>query len=369
MEVSTLVIDNGAYTIRAGVGGQEEPDYIIPSIVGRPKSVQGNAIRDAIIAGDVLGQSASLTLKCPIENRIITNFDDITKIWGHLFNNALKVDPAEHPVLMTESPQNTRQARESMVEILMEKFKVPAFYCTCPEILSLYSAGLTTGTVIDSGETVTDILPVFECFAMTHVQTRLEIGGRQLNGFLKKLLMQSGIDLEQANEPDILRDIKEKHCYVAMDLDAEFQKIEHVNQLERQFPLPSGQSIRLTAQRFRCPEPFFDPQLIPDQSPGLPQLILDSINRTEDLKPQMLESVLLTGGSSMFQGLPERIERDLTRMAGPDAKVKVIAPPNRKDSAWIGGSILVSLATFSQMWVTKAEYDETGSSIVHLKCF
>jgi actin-related protein len=190
-----------------------------------------------------------------------------------------------------------------------------------------------------------------------------------LNGFLKKLLMQSGVDLDQATERDILRDIKEQHCYVALDLDAEFQKIEHVSQIEREFPIPGRPSVRLTAQRFRCPEPFFDPQLIPVQSSGLPQLVAEAIEKTEDLAPQMLEAVLLAGGSSMFEGLPERISRDVTRLMAADAKVNVIAPPNRKDSAWIGGSILVSLATFSQMWVTKAEYDDAGASIIHVKCF
>jgi actin beta/gamma 1 len=365
MEVSTVVIDNGAYTMRAGLGGDSEPSCIIPSVVGRPKS---SGSRDVFVGSDVLSQSIPLSLKCPIENRIITNFDDIEKVWGHIFANAIHLNPEEHPILMTESPENTKPAREKALQIMMETYKVPAFYSTYPEVLSLYSAGMTTGTVIDAGETVIHILPVYECFAMTHVQSRLDIGGRHINTYLKKLLVQSGIELQASNEREILRDIKEKFCYVAVDIDAELQKVEHANEIEKQFVLQEGTTIQLAAQRFRCPEPIFEPQLISVASPGVAELLVQTVSRTEDLRTQMFSSVMLSGGTSMFNGFAARIEREVVKWAG-GTTVKVIALPNRKNSAWIGGSVLVSLATFSQMWVTKREYDETGPSIVHLKCF
>ncbi|OHT02827.1 actin [Tritrichomonas foetus] len=398
MEVSTLVFDNGAYTMRAGLGGDSEPSCIIPSIIGRPKSLQtqlqpsqtsnfsqasnfsqisnltqntlsGVNVKDVFIGADVFSQTSALSLFCPIENRIITNFDDMEKIWNHILFNELKVKPEEHPILMTESPQNTKSAREKTLQIMMETFKVPAFYTTFPEVLSLYSAGLTTGTVVDSGETMTHIVPVYECFAMNHVLSRLDIGGRQINAHLKKILMLNGIELQSANEREILRDIKEKLCYVAVDLDSEMQKIEHINEIEKTFQMPEGPSIPIGAQRFKGPEPLFDPQLISLSSPGLHQMINDTINRCEDLKPLMYGTIMLSGGTSMFSGIAERIEKNICELAPHGTKISVLAPQNRKDSAWIGGSVLVSLATFSQMWITKAEYDETGPSIVHLKCF
>lgn len=368
MEVSTLVIDNGAYQMRAGLGGEKEPTIVIPSIIGRPKTAQPNA-KDFYVGADVFSQSSVMSLFCPIENKIITNFDDMEKIWSHIITNELKLEPETHPVLMTESPQNTKSAREKSLQIMMETLKVPAYYTTYPEVLSLYSAGLTTGVVVDSGETVTHIVPVYECFSMNHVLSRLDIGGRQINAYLKKVLMYNGIKLQTTKEREILTDIKEKLCYVAVDPDSDLQKIEHVNEIETTFKMPDGSVIQIGSQRFKAPEPLFDSQLISVQSPGLHQLINDTINKCDDLKPLMYSTILLSGGTMMFEGMKKRVKKSVTELAPKDTKVSVVDPPNRKNAAWIGGSVLVSLATFSQMWITKAEYDETGPSIVNLKCF
>jgi actin-related protein len=300
------------------------------------------------------------------------NFDDLSRFWDHMLRQQLRLNPEDHPVLMTEPLENPRDSRERALQIMMETHKVPAYYSTYPEVLSLYASGMTTGTVIDAGETLTHILPVFECFAMTHVQSKLEIGGRQLNAHLRKLLTEGNPALVDHPLTDKeLTDIKENRCYVAADFDTEFQKVEHLNEAEKLVVTEGSRTIQLSAQRFRCPEPFFDPRFLGVASPKLPSLVLDSILRTEDLSAQMLGSVLLAGGSSMFNGFAERIERELgsSDRLPKGAVVKVIAPGNRNHSAWVGGSVLASLATFSQMWVTKREYEETGASIVHLKCF
>jgi actin beta/gamma 1 len=347
MELSTVVIDNGAYMMRAGLGGDSEPFSI--------SSVVSHAGHTPII-----------------EHRRMQNFDDLSRFWDYLLRQQLRLNPEEHPVLMTEPLENPRENRERALQIMMETHQVPAYYSTYPEILSLYASGITTGMVIDSGDTLTHILPIFECFAMTHVQSKLEVGGRQLNVYLRKLLNEANPGLVEHPLVDKdLTDIKEKWCYVAGDFDIEFQKVEHLNEAEKQVVTEESGTIQLSAQRFRCPEPFFDPRILGVTSPGLSSLILDSIIKTEDLSAQMLGSIVLAGGSSMFNGLQERIERNLIesdRLPG-GATVKIIAPGNRNNSAWVGGSVLASLATFSQMWVTKQEYEETGPAIVHLKCF
>lgn len=372
MEVSTLVIDNGSYTIRAGYGGDIEPSCVIPSVVGWVKgstsSTNTDGTNNYFIGADSLSCSSGIVLKRPIENRIITNFDDIEKIWQHVFENELHVKAEERPILMTESPENTKAAREKTLQIMMETFKVPAFYLSYPEVLSLFAAGITTGTVIDSGETLTHVLPVYECFGMTHVCSRLEIGGRQLNGYLKKLMIQSGIELPTGYERESLRDIKEHLCYVAKDVDSEMQKIEQMNEIEKSFTFRNGTKIEISSQRFKCTEPLFNPSLLKIDSPGISQLVFDTINKCDDLKPQMFGNILLTGGTSMFNGFGERLDNELNKL-NTSEKINVISLPNRKNCAWIGGSILVSLATFSQSWITKPEYDEVGPNIIHLKCF
>ena len=368
MEVSTIVIDNGAYTVRAGHGGESAPSVVMSSIVARPRPIPGQPpSMDVFIGSNVFSQSVPLTLKCPIEDRVIKNFDDMSRIWQAVFTDELHIQPEEHPVLMTESPQKDKSAREKALQIMMETYKVPAYYASYPEVLSLYSEGLTTGCVIDAGETVTSVLPVFECYGMTHVGKRLNIGGRQLNEYMQKLLMQSGMETNTLERED-LRDIKETLCYVAADMNEELHKLD---QVAESFTLKDGRTVKLMAERFRCPEALFDPEALGTvaKGPGLSHLVAHAINATDDLKPQMLNAVMMIGGTSMFKGFEKRLENDLGRLMESGAKVKVIAPKERNKSAWIGGSVLVSLATFSQMWITKAEYDETGPSIVHLKCF
>ena len=88
-----------------------------------------------------------------------------------------------------------------------------------------------------------------------------------------------------------------------------------------------------------------------------------------DLRKDLYANVVLSGGTTMFQGIGERMTKELTALAPSTMKIKVVAPPERKYSVWIGGSILSSLSTFQQMWISKGEYDESGPTIVHRKCF
>jgi len=88
-----------------------------------------------------------------------------------------------------------------------------------------------------------------------------------------------------------------------------------------------------------------------------------------DIRKDMYSNIVLSGGSTMFPGIADRMQKEIVNLAPGTMKVKIIAPPERKYSVWIGGSILASLSTFQQMWMSKEEYDESGPSIVHRKCF
>ena len=374
MEISTIVIDIGAYSTRAGFGGEYKPQVVIPTVIGKTKTTDKNQIKNIFVGNEVIPLASSLSLKCPITDRIITSIDDVEALLSNILTKELNIKPEEHPVLLTESPQNTKQMREKTTQIMMETFAVPAFYASLPGVLALYANGQTTGLTIDAGETITHVLPVFECYGMTHCCEKLSIGGRSINNHLKKLITdrQSQDDaqfLPQGNEREIIRNIKENHCYVARDMNQELHIAEHLES-PFEYTLPDNTKINLSTQRFMAPEIFFKPQTIGVSSPGLDQIVADVISNQiddEDLRPEMMKNILLTGGSSMFTGLDERLKKDLSTILQQECEV--IAPENRKNSAWIGGSVMVSLATFSQMWVTKAEYDEIGPEIIHLKCF
>jgi len=359
-----VIIDNGSCTCKAGFAGDDSPSLVFPSIVG----LSSGGMDQKYVGHGALFRRDTVSLKYPIEHGIVTNWEYMELIWSHTFTGLGVTTPRNHPVLLTERPIGPKAGREKMTEIMFETFEVPAMYVAIQQVLSLYASNRTMGIILDSGEGITQAVPIYEGYALPQGIVRLDFGGRDLTRYLIEMLSKRGL-LFTAADFETITNIKENLCYTSLDYAQE--SIAATPSLDQVYELPNGQIITIGNERFRCPEALFQPNFLRmENTSGIHQTIYDSIMKCDiDLRKELYNNLILSGGTTMFPGIADRMHKELSKLAPEMTQIRVIAPPERTYSVWIGGSVLASLPTFQTLWVLKAEYDESGPQIVHRKCF
>ncbi|KAK9825720.1 hypothetical protein WJX74_001082 [Apatococcus lobatus] len=430
-ETNGVVVDCGSSTTRAGYAGEDTPEALFPSVVGfstadaegqaRPETSNKRQKTSATIPSTRKLRAGNAQLDYRHEGFEVepvfqygnfTSIEAVEALWEHAWRDRLRVNIEEHPVMMAEPVFQTKAAREQLLEALFETHKAPAAFMAKSAVLASYAMGRQTSLMVDAGHNGTVVAAVHDGFVLKHSITQSCIGGSALSQCMLKSVEAKNISVKprfafkrQETSPghfevqDVgLKGLTDSFCkfhvqQIAADIkesigrvsDLPFSASENANIPTVNYELPDGNEIQIGPERFNVPEVLLQPSLLQSTFAGvvdtaaaqgaspasLLDVIQDSISRSDvDVRRELYNSILLTGGCSLFATLRDRLERELADAAPQTAKVKVTSPANateRRFAVWIGGSILASLGSFQQMWMSKKEYEEHGAALMHRK--
>jgi len=258
---------------------------------------------------------------------------------------------------------------------MFETYGFKGAYVAIQAILTLYAQGLISGVVVDSGDGVTHVVPVYEGFSLPFNMRRIDVAGRDVTRYLISLLLLRGYAFNRSADEEVVQKLKEKLCYVGRDLNIEKQLADETTVLVQKYTLPDGRVIVIGRERYLAPECLFQPSLINLDCKGMSESLFSSIESCEmDLRSTLRKHIVLSGGTTMYPGLPSRLEKDMNDFyrTRRDAKekgttiqgnitVQIEDPPRRKHMVFLGGAVLAGvMADKPQFWVTKAEWKEKG---------
>jgi len=385
MSAAPIICDNGTGYVKVGFAPSNFPLHTFPSMLGRPllrfeEKVSEAEIKELMIGDECAANRHMLEVTYPVENGQVRNWTDMNHLWKYTFEEKMKINPADHKILLTEPPMNPKKNRELMVSHMLDTYGFDACAVSIQAILVLYSQGLLTGVVVDSGDGVTHIVPVYDGMCPTKLIKRLDVAGRHVTRYMVKLLQLRGYNMNRTADFDTVRDIKEKHCYVGYDLDVEKRLALETTTLMQTYELPDGRVIKIGSERYEAPEVLFNPHLLDMESFGMAEMLFNCINEADmDLRADFYKHIVLSGGSTMYPGLPSRLERDIKNLylknvlKGDESRLKkfklnIEDPPQRKHMVYLGGSVLADIMKDKpEFWISKEEWAEQGARILDKK--
>jgi len=367
---NVVIIDNGSGRVKCGFSkdeDKEKPRAILPACIGVPRKKYANQMEEFLAGEEMIENRSKLTTHYPLEHGIIQNFEHMELLWEYVIDEVLQVENIrETPMLLTEPPYNPKNTRERIVEVMFETFEVPELNMSVQGVLALLGMGRTTGCVLDVGDGVSHTIPVYGGFGLPHCMHRLDLGGRDLEIFLAKMIASSNeISLATSSEKDHVRKMKEELCYVSKDPSSEVAELID-------YRLPDGREIHLGDERWKVPEALFQPQFLGmETGSGLGGLVWDTVQKTElDVRPAMLANIAVSGGTTLFRNFPARLHKELCNFApiSMASRIKILAQNDRDFAVYKGAMTFANLKNMQpENWMTLDEYVEHGPSLIHDK--
>ncbi|KAM2076940.1 hypothetical protein ACFX1R_024782 [Malus domestica] len=381
---NVVVCDNGTGYVKCGFAGENFPTSVFPCVVGRPllryeESLMEQEIKDVIVGEACAEFRHQLDINYPVNNGIVQNWDDMGHVWDHAFYSELKIDPTECQILLTDPPLNPSKNREKMVETMFEKYNFAGVFIQIQAVLTLYAQGLLTGLVIDSGDGVTHVVPVVDGYSFPHLTKRMNVAGRHITSYLVDLLSRRGYSMNRTADFETVREIKEKLCYISYDYKREYQLGLETTILVKNYTLPDGRVIKVGTERFQAPEALFTPELIDVEGDGMADMVFRCIQEMDiDNRMMLYQHIVLSGGSTMYPGLPSRLEKeildrylDVVLKGNKDGlkklRLRIEDPPRRKHMVYLGGAVLAGIMKVAEFGKPVAMDNTTNGDAFELR--
>ena len=386
-----VVLDNGSGYLKAGFSNELTPKISIPALIGRQMLRYGEKInidfdnegkkpkiqyKEIMIGDEVIPYRSLLELSHPLSEGIIQNADDLYKLWEYAFTNKLKIDdPSEQKVIVTEAPMNPISNKVTICEILFEQFGVKALNIEPQAKCSLFCEGIDTGVVIDSGDGVTHCIPISDGTILRYNIERLNLAGRHITEYLIRLLQKKGYSFNSSADFELVREIKEKFCFVSNDINADRRLERTTSYFNSFYLLPDQTRIHLSDEKFEAPEILFNPYLVGRDEDGVHEMVFKSINSCPiDTRIGLYNSMVLSGATTLFPGFTTRLENEMKSLFKKNnikldkkgkVSINVIDSPRRRYSVFVGASIIGNYYNNnadSDYWITVNEWLECGEN-------
>ena len=362
--MKSIIVDLGSSSIKLGFNNEDLPKFELPSYIGETHEliVDGKIVKDenkTYISSSCDQLLENLKLYYPIKNGSFSNKDDIKLIFDFIYKQLDINSPAEintHQILITEPLFNSIKNKKNISEYLFENLGIPSIFFGAQPVLSLLGTGRTSGTILESGDNITQCCIVEDGCSLPNTFIRNNYGGSDVTEYFKDLLQKRGYFYNDSFSYQLIKKIKEK-----------FSRTKYYKQVEEEndiYTLPDGSSIRIGDEKKNCTEILFNFHLIGKNYSSIDKMIYDSINKTDiELRIKLYSEILLSGGNTSIKGLPEALYKEIKKRINNHIKVRLYTPPKPQNCCWIGGKVISSLDDFKNMWITKGEWDEKGEKI------